>query len=126
MPVLYTRRFIAIQAVGAALLASVWAVGWLTIMFAGDRTYMTSVIAAVLLIGVLLAGFERWQWVEWIVMALPIMGLLGTVIGIKIAVSGISGEEIALRDLGVATALNTTIAGMIGALWLGLTERLIR
>jgi biopolymer transport protein ExbB/TolQ len=49
---------------------------------------------------------------------------LGTVIGIKIAIGGVEGQDFALRDFGIDTALNTTIAGIVGSLWLGFNEKI--
>jgi hypothetical protein len=119
-------KFAIIQVTVISLLAAGWALGWLQLLFLTDQTFITSIIAVVTAIGLLQVWMGRWGWVEFIVTALPLLGLLGTIIGIKIAVGGVEGQEIELRDLGVATALNTTIVGMIGALWVGFSERFIR
>lgn len=119
-------KFAIVQVTAISLLVASWALGWLQNIFLTDQTHVTSIIAVVTAIGLSQVYAGRWSWVEFIVTALPLLGLLGTVIGIKIAVGGVEGKEIVLRDLGVATALNTTIVGMIGALWVGLSERFAR
>lgn len=119
-------RFVIINgALGASLFAAIIA-GWVWPLVETDRTYMTGAIAALFAIGLALVILRQWHWVEWIRQVLPGLGLLGTFIGFSIAVGGVEGGDYDLRNLGVATALNTTIVGLIGNLWLHLNERALR
>lgn len=117
-----TARFFIVQTLGAALLWVAFAEGWLAYLIAGDRTYMTAAIGALMVIGLGLSLMRRWTWADFIKDHLPTLGLLGTFIGFGMALSGVEGAEYVLRDMGVATALNTTVAGLIGYLWLGVTK----
>lgn len=115
-------RFSILQLVGAALLWVAYVEGWLAYLVVNDQTHMTLGIGACFLIGLGCSVARQWTWAEWIREALPALGLLGTFIGFGMAVSGQVGAEYDLRDLGVATALNTTIIALIGNLWLDLTR----
>ena len=117
-------RFWVLNLTGAALLAAGWMQGAVANVFMGDQTGMTFGIAAVFLVGLALAARGRWGGAEYVSLILPTLGLLGTVIGFSMALTGVAGDDIVLRDIGVHTALNTTIVGLSGSLWLGLLGRL--
>lgn len=119
-------RWSILQVLGAALLWIAYAEGWLTYLIAGDRTYMTAAIGALLICGLVASILRQWTWADFIRDHLPTLGLLGTFIGFGMALGGVEGAEYELRDLGVATALNTTVCGLIGYLWLGVTRMVCR
>lgn len=119
-------RLIVLTVSGAALLLAGIAQGAVIDLFATDLTGMTGGIGAAFLCGIVAAFLGRWGAVEWIAEHLPTLGLLGTVLGFAIALGGLTGDDLSIRNLGIHTALNTTIAGVIGSLWLSLTMRLCR
>ena len=102
--------------------------------FQADSTYMTWGIAGVFLFGLVYAAFGKWGTVEWIADKLVFLGLLGTVLGFIIALSGVDpatvGEASAIAPMvarlidGMGTALHTTLVGAIGYVWLDLNQRL--
>ena len=95
---------------------------------------MTWGIAGIFLIGLVLAANRDWEGVEWIADKLVFLGLLGTVVGFIIALSGVdpatAGETSAITPMvaklisGMGTALHTTLVGAIGYLWLELNQKL--
>lgn len=117
-------RFWVLNVTGAALFVAGWLQGAVEGVFMSDQTYLTFGIAAVFLAGLALAARNRWEGVEYVSLILPTLGLIGTVIGFKMALTGVAGDDIVIRDAGVHVALNTTIVGMSGSLWLGLLARL--
>lgn len=124
-------RFWMLQLTGAALLVVMALSGSVVPVFIDDATYMTHGIAAVLPIGILLAAFGKWTGTARCGRIMIALGLLGTVIGFRIALSGVSpdtaGDISAVRPMvaslisGMGTALSTTIIGLIGSIWLRLT-----
>jgi hypothetical protein len=52
-----------------------------------------------------------------------VLGLLGTFVGLQMAVDATNGDFGAMRA-ALGTAFNTTIVGIIGAGWLRLTKQL--
>jgi peptidoglycan/LPS O-acetylase OafA/YrhL len=125
-PPAFFARFAMLNGALFCCLAAACVAGWVWPLIASDRTYMTAGICLLMLVGLALVPIRRWTWVGWIADLLPTLGLLGTVIGLAIAISGSEGNEYSLRSLGVATALNTTIAGIIGRVWLSLNEMALR
>lgn len=89
--------------------------GWVQPIFYNDSTYLTYAIVAVLLF---LTFFESWQeWAREHGLTL-LLGLLGTVIGFSTALTGVVETDPDLKQKGVETALNTTIVGLLGHLYL--------
>lgn len=117
-------RFWILQVMAVALFIAGWIQGSVASVYENDQTRLTVVISVIFLAGVWFAARSRHKQVEYVATILPTLGLLGTVIGFSIALSGAEGQEYALRDLGVYTALNTTIVGLVGSLWLGLMRAL--
>lgn len=113
-------RFWVLQAIFCALFIAGWIHGAVADIFLQDPTHITALIAVVFLVGVWFAAERRYARVEYVATVLPTLGLLGTVIGFSMALIGVQGQDVVIRDLGVHAALNTTIAGLVGSLWLGL------
>ena len=118
---------ILLQMIGAVLLFAAWQQGWLWPVFENDATRISWLIAGAFLLGVALLPDRKLYYIDtrWIAVILPVLGIVGTIIGFKMAVDGAAGADFELRDFGIATALNTTIAGLIGSLWLRMSKRLL-
>ncbi len=91
-----------------------------------DRASLAALIAPVVLIGMGAAALRRWDDVKILKNTLPTLGLLGTVIGFAMGIEGIAIDAPDLKMLGLHTALNTTITGLIGSLWLLICERVLK
>ena len=124
-----TRRhlagFLILQVIAAATLYAGWRLGLLVPFFVADRTGLVVLIAVVALIGVANVGLRRWDDVAFISKHLPSLGLLGTVVGFSVAIAGLTAD-FDIKLLGLHTALNTTLAGLVGHLWLSLNERILK
>ena len=118
-----TPRFLLCQIVGASLFAAAWLLGAPQYLYAGDPTYLTPAIAGLAVVALLLAAAGRQQAADFISYELPVLGLLGTFVGLQMAVDATNGDFGAMRA-ALGTAFNTTIVGIIGAGWLRLTKQL--
>lgn len=128
-------KFWLLNSAGAAILAALAFAGYAQIPFAADDTYMTHGIAVLFMAGLVTVALRRWQTARWIADRLIFLGLLGTVVGFVIALSGVDPAKVgdveaigpmvgALLD-GMATALFTTLIGSIGYLWLSVNAWLL-
>jgi hypothetical protein len=130
----FLARFTLVQIVGGLLISSAWYFGWVSLVLNTDKTFMTQLIIAVFLVGLILGLFKRWDDVFWVSNSCLFLGLIGTVLGFIIAFSGIDpsavGDIEAIKPmvtilmLGMGTALYTTLVGAIGSLWLQLNLQL--
>lgn len=168
-------RWLVINLVGFTILGLAYLNGWIDMVLAADKTYISVLIFAVFLWGLLIAGvrifktskeinhakerssdskwaklvnnmhsesmdssqiiealklkmFARISVVKWLANALVLMGLIGTVIGFIIALSGVVpesagdisviGKMVAILISGMGTALYTTLVGAVTNLWL--------
>ena len=168
-------RWLVINLVGFFLLGLSYLNGWVDMVLAADKTYISVLIFAVFIWGLLIAGVrifktskeinhakersEKSKWaklvnnmhsermdpsqiiealklkmfarisiVKWLANALVLMGLIGTVIGFIIALSGVDpatagdinviGKMVATLISGMGTALYTTLVGAVTNLWL--------
>lgn len=118
-----TARFWILQSVGAVLFVAAWFMGWPQMMSAGDPTHITPGIGLVGLIGILCAARGKWKAAEFISYELPVLGLLGTFVGLQMVIASSGGDFEAIRQ-GLGTAFYTTIAGILGAAWLRLSQQL--
>ncbi len=118
--------FLILHVIAAAALYGAWRADLLVPFFTADKIGLTAMIAGVAALGVAGVAVRRWTLVAYLKDNLPTLGLLGTVVGFSMAVAGLSGDDFELKFLGLDTALNTTIAGLVGSLWLSLNERLLK
>ena len=70
------------------------------------------------IIGLWYSAEKKYDISDRIASTLPTLGVLGTFIGFKIALGGMADEVLELRDAGIWTALNTSVIGLSGYLWL--------
>ena len=127
-------RLTLLNMAGATVFIAAWIHGWANIPFQEDQTHISTGIGIVFLIGLAQAWRGRWRAVRWTEEALVMLGLIGTVIGMAIALSNLDASAaddieaarvmINTVALGFGTALYTTLVGAIGALWLYWLEHL--
>jgi hypothetical protein len=162
---LLVYRFLLANALGIALAMALAWTGHLTPVFEHDESHLTVAIAGLFVIGWLwslkevlsvsgslnsskLLGYRpataaqadkallKVEWLEAVSEWLVGLGLLGTVIGFSIALSGIdqttvkdaAGAQNAVATLmvGMRIALNTTLLGAALALWHEVNMRMLR
>lgn len=114
--------------VAIAILIASYFQGWLHLINDGDSTHIVWGEGILFGIGLVLACFQKWKDVNWIANALVNIGLIGTVVGFIIALSGVIPD--AANDIeqlkpmlvtllkGAGIALYTTLVGAIGSLYL--------
>ncbi|MBB6409256.1 MotA/TolQ/ExbB proton channel family protein [Mesorhizobium sangaii] len=134
-PLAFLSRFIVLQAIGAAGIAGLWAVGIAGKPFAGNNAFLCWLIAAIGALGILCVFFRRWRDVDWLATHVVRIGLLGTVVGLIVAFSaaraGGSADPNAIRSMigsvidGMYVALYATLLGIATNLWLKINLRLL-
>lgn len=85
----FASRHLAPNAVGAVMLYLAWANGLAGRALTADATGLTGVIVAAFTVGLLAVAAGRWRAVRWIAGTLVLLGMVGTVVGFIIALSGI-------------------------------------
>jgi len=158
-------RFLLLNVVGYIGLGLAFQRGWIEYLFTNDPTFITSIIL-VLFCCVSLTTFVKvlktsrnldaqkagpypclppgrsskvWAKIAWLLESSETMiglGLIGTVIGFSVALSGVNegslgtaqGVSTALGPLmvGMKIALNTTIVGSILGMWNGVNQRMLQ
>jgi hypothetical protein len=144
-------RLVAVDIVAFALLGMAWHRGWVEVLWRADTTYLCAAIALVFAFGwglswwnahrvrggyIYLKDFPHYVGtIRYIGGLLVMMGLIGTVVGFVIALSGvdpqkagelsgISGMLAALIE-GMGVALYTTLAGAVLSIWLSVKHRIL-
>lgn len=131
-----TRKVANFILVNAAFLALTWSAvvfGLTRDIKIKDETYVSWLIATIFLIGLIVAikaifDPNQWKNVRWLANSLVFLGLIGTVLGFIVALSSIDPEQstdidkvretIGFLVAGMGTALQTTLIGSVGYLWL--------
>ncbi len=121
------QKALATIVVAFALLIA-GSVGLLTRVYEADPTYICVILAAMFLCGVGAVWMDRWRAVNWIGEEVLTIGLIGTVVGLIMAFSGldpstsasVTGAKAMVEQLvaGMGVALYTTLVGAVGYLTL--------
>lgn len=168
-------RWLVVNLVGFFLLGVAYMYGWVDLVLAADQTFISILIFAMFVWGLLLSGirtfrtsqelnyakndYDKSKWrklidnlyddrvspaqviealklkmfarisiVRWFANSLVMMGLIGTVVGFIIALSGVDpafasdvtliGKMISVLISGLGTAMYTTLVGSVLNLWL--------
>ena len=135
MPDAFIARFAILNLIGAALIAAAWAEGLLMRPYQADSSGMCYGITALFAWGLVCVLRRDWQSVRWAGNALVYLGMVGTVLGLIITVSDLSGDKgqgfedfkavVTSIYIGSATALYTNLLACIGYLWLGTNAHLL-
>ncbi len=118
------------------LLVGAYFTGIHEIIWEADKSYLTSAIGVMFIYGMWAVWRDKWRTVDWIGEEMMTVGLVGTAVGIIIALAGvdpdIAGSHAATRDTiislisGLSTALYTTLVGAVGYLWFSLQSHIFR
>ena len=122
----FISGFIILHVMGLALLYSAFRADLLLPFLLADEIGLTPLVMLVGFLGVGCVALRRWDDVKLIREGLPLIGLLFTVVGFAMGIEGITLDAPDLTMLGLHTALNTTIAGIGGSIWLLISERILR
>ncbi|MEA2780228.1 MAG: hypothetical protein QOK29_1772 [Rhodospirillaceae bacterium] len=131
----FAARFVVLNLIGLALVAAAWAEDLLYKPFTADHSGMSYLIAVLFLAGLVAVARRDWQTVRWSGNALVYLGMVGTVLGLIMTVSGLSADNAQSFDnfktivssiyIGSGTALYTNLLACIGYLWLGTNAHLL-
>lgn len=115
-------KWIVLQSILAAGIAAAFVSGALDEMLTpGPLAAAAGGLSALIILGLLLLAAGRRSWVQWLAPKMPAFALIGTIVGIKMAI-GHAGTDQAAALEGVATALVSTALGLVG--WLVLSFNL--
>lgn len=128
-------KYLVLNVTGLSVFSAAAVKGWALLPFVTDKTYLCDLIAAVFVVGLWAAWRSDWERVRWIGGVLVMMGLIGTVVGFVMALSGVDPARVsnvgAISPMvagllhGMSTALYTTLVGSVGYLWLSLNAFLL-
>ena len=123
-------RFVVVNTIGLGILLATWLSGGADLILTADRVYAGPIVAVLTVFGLVMAAMRRWEDARWIADKLPIVGLIGTVLGVLLAIKGIDGVDIDSARVQIFTevgqALVANMLGMLGYAWLALVVRLCR
>ena len=155
-------RLAILNLAGFAFAAWAWQLGYVEAVYAGDESRITLMITALFVVGLASAWvrarkiarllnlskenralvvrgtklLEKAAHLDDIVNWLVTLGLLGTVIGFAMALSGVDSASLASPAgvqkvagqlmAGMRIAINTTIVGAVFGLWLDVNRRMVR
>jgi hypothetical protein len=128
-----TKRFAILQLLVACLMVSAWYMGWVDRMMDNDQTYIVELIVVISLIAVHI-GPRNPSLMKWMSDFMPLLGMVGTVIGFLLAFSGevnptnmmdpaLFKEMVGRMLAGLGTALSTTLVGLLCFIWLEISGR---
>ena len=109
-------RFLILNITFAAILIAGWMHGFVKDVAAMDSTGFIYLIAAVFLVGLWDAFKGDWRGVGFAGILLPVLGVMGTVVGIIMVLQ--AGGEFADKLPGIGMALATTAVGLSGYAWM--------
>jgi len=132
IPSLRLARLAAFNLCAMAGLFSLWIDNWIMMAVDGDATKITLLIAALFIVGLIISARRAFggdiRVIRQIANSLVMLGLIGTVIGFIIALSGVDPASasdinaisgmISTLITGIGVALYTTLAGSVFSLWL--------
>jgi hypothetical protein len=134
-PFPFLSRFVVLQAIGAAGIASFWIAGIAGKPFESDNAFLCWLIVGLAALGIVCVFLRRWHDVQWLATHVVRLGLLGTVIGLIIAFSaakaGGSTDPSEVRPMiaavvdGMYVSLYATLLGIATNLWLKINLRLL-
>lgn len=120
-------RLAALHVVAGGMLVAAWLSGGLDLVLAADRVHAAPLVAVVLLYGLWLGWRGDWDGAAWIGDKLPVIGLLGTVLGILLAIHDAQGMDLETGRLALFSEIGNSLVanfiGMAGYAWLALVRR---
>jgi len=132
---LFTVKFFIINLFGFILIALATFQGWLQYIYLGDITQLSILISTLSLFGLYLVYKKKWDEISFVANSHVVLGLIGTIIGIVIALKGVDPEAITdpskavlmITSLikGISVAIHTTLVGTVGYFWLTLNVHLL-
>lgn len=134
-------KFFLLQITGMLLLFAAFLYGIPQTILEADHTFAIPLLGGLTGIGlvIVLMAISKWSNLQanilfdnakWLSDILPVVGLLGTVYGVLLAVKGIDGLSLDQARVYVfshtADALVSNALGMFGYLWLRLTIKIVQ
>jgi hypothetical protein len=123
-------RVLLINLVGLCLLAAAWAAGGAGLVLNADRLHAAPAIAALTLLGVTLCWRGKWEAAEWLADKLPVIGLIGTVLGVLLAIQDAQSMDLDAAKLQlfseIGRSLVANLLGIAGYAWLSLVIKVCR
>lgn len=116
-------RLIVLNTIGVGLLAALYMLGYLQILWMADKMWAIPIIGVLTLLGIVDVALNRITAALWLSDKLPVVGLALTVIGLLWASNGDIGGDGFKRD--VLHALVGNLMGVVGYAWVELNARVV-
>ena len=111
---------VAINIFAAAMIGAAWHHGFLGPIYDSDQTYLTWVISAGLVLGLMMVALGRDRDAKFISWSLVTLGLIGTVVGFVIALRGVSPDA-----AGTVEAIGPMVGGLVSGMGVALHPTLL-
>ena len=131
----FNVRFSLMGAIGLAGLFCIWASGWTDRIIAADVTYIVWIQSLLMLVALYNVWRGEWTHVQDLREMLFELGLIGTLIGMIIAVADVDPTQVGNANAagklaagfisGMGVALYTTLVGAVFAAWLWLLRQIL-
>lgn len=128
-------RLAVVNITGFALIGGAASQGWVSEIWHGDSSRLSTVIAGLFLVGLYFIVVHKIDNAKWIATALVKLGLVGTVLGFIQALGGVKldavGDPAAIAPMvaalvsGMGVALYTTLVGAVLNLWISINVRIV-
>lgn len=120
-------RFLLTNTVGLALIAAAWWAGVAPLLVQSDRVHALPIIGFLFGWALWLGWRDRWSGVAFMADKLPVIGLIGTVLGVLMAVQSVQAGDLDAARVKVFTevgeSLVSNLLGIAGYAWLSLLCR---
>ncbi len=120
-------RFLLVNLIGVALIVAAWWVGIVPLLIQSDRIHFIPIIGGLTCWGLWLGWAGRGGGGAGLRDKLPVLGLIGTVLGVLLAVKSVQGADMDAARLQVFTEVGQSlVANLLGILayaWLSLLHR---
>lgn len=122
-------RYIILNTILVGLLIAGYMFGFLNMFLSPHIMYISIGMMALIGLGTVLAGFKKWEAADWLADKLPVLGFLGTVLGIIQAGNGVTtldAQTLMVVFFHILSSLISNFLGMFGYLWLSLIEKVCK
>ena len=111
-------------------MAAAWGAGGADLVLNADRLHAAPAIGGLTLLGVMFCWQGKWEAAEWLSDKLPVVGLIGTVLGVLLAIQDAQSMDLDAAKLKlfseIGRSLVANLLGIAGYAWISLMIKVCR